>query len=169
MQFYIRKVRQDDAVTLAYIQTTSWKVAFKNIIGDDDLKRLTNLDRVTAMYSRLLNENKGNGYIGELDGKPHCIAYWDRARDAEMSQCAEIILIHSLPDNWRKGFGSKMMDVLLADISNAGYPSAILWVFIENERARKFYEAKGFVATDKVKLALGTTEICYIKDFCCNK
>ncbi len=58
MDFYIRKVIQDDAATLAYIQTTSWEAAFKNIIGDDELERLTNPDRVTAMYSRLLKEKK---------------------------------------------------------------------------------------------------------------
>ncbi len=114
---------QGDANKLAYIQTTSWKSAFKNIITDDDLERLTNLDKATAMYTRLINENKGNGYIGEIDGKPHCIAYWDKARDTKMCQYAEIICIHSLPDNWRKGFGSKMMDTVLADILNAGFSS----------------------------------------------
>ncbi|MCD7737740.1 MAG: GNAT family N-acetyltransferase [Lachnospiraceae bacterium] len=164
MQFCIRKVRKDDAAILAYIQTTSWKSAFKNLIGDDDLESMTNLDRVTAMYSRILNENKWNGYIGELDGKPHCMAWWDKARDDDLSQCAEIICIHSLPDNWRKGFGSKMMDTLIADILKAGFHTVILWVFTENERARRFYEAKGFVATDRVKSLLGTTEICYMKE-----
>ncbi len=40
MNFQIRKVMQGDAQKLAYIQTTSWKSAFKNIITDDDLVRL---------------------------------------------------------------------------------------------------------------------------------
>ena len=144
MQFQIRRAAQGDAGVLAFIQTESWKAAFQNILAAGDLDRLTSLDRAAAMYSRLLDENRGNGYIGELDGKPHSIAYWDKARDAEMAQYAEIICIHSLPAHWRMGFGSLMMDRLLADISKAGFHSVMLWVFTENVRARKFYEAKGF-------------------------
>ena len=116
------------------------------------------------MYQGLLAEGKGNGYIGEIDGKAHCIAYWDSARDADMPQCAEIICIHSLPDNWRKGFGGQMMDRILSDISQAGFKKVVLWVFTENSRARAFYEAKGFQPTDKIKPVLGTTEICYEKE-----
>lgn len=164
MQFQIRRAAQGDAGVLAFIQTESWKAAFQNILAAGDLERLTSLDRAAAMYSRLLDENRGNGYIGELDGKPHSIAYWDKARDAEMAQYAEIICIHSLPAHWRMGFGSLMMDRLLADISKAGFHSVMLWVFTENVRARKFYEAKGFSATDRVKPAFGTTELCYVKD-----
>ena len=110
MTYQIRRVQQGDAAALATVQTSSWKAAFRGILSDNDLERLTTVEKATAMYQGLLAEGKGNGYIGEIDGKAHCIAYWDSARDADMSQCAEIICIHSLPDNWRKGFGGQMMD-----------------------------------------------------------
>ena len=80
-----------------------------------------------------------------------------------MPDYAEIICIHSLPDNWRKGFGSKMMDRLLADIAQAGFKKVMLWVFVENTRARAFYETKGFRPTNKIKPSFGTMEICYVK------
>ena len=163
MDFGIRRVEQGDALTLASIQTSSWKTAFRGIIADNDLERLTNLDRATAMYHRLLAEEKGNGYIGEVDGKAHCIAYWDSSRDADMPQYAEIICIHSLPDNWRKGFGTQMMNRVLSDIAQSGFEKVMLWVFAENARARAFYEANGFHPTDRMKPALGTMEICYEK------
>ncbi len=164
MDYQIRPVGKDDSQTLAGIQTTSWRSAFRGILSEEDLDRLTNVEKATNMYRLLLNEGKGHGYIGDLDGKAHCIAWWDRSRDADMAGYAEIICIHSLPDNWRKGYGSKMMDRLLADIKTAGYHEVMLWVFTDNHRARAFYETKGFVATEKVKPALGTTEICYIKE-----
>jgi len=43
-----------------------------------------------------------------------------------------------------------MMDRLLEDIAAAGYANVMLWVFAQNEWARKFYEAKGFVPTEKI-------------------
>lgn len=163
MEVMIRKVRQGDANALAYIQTESWKAAFAGILDAEELTKRTNIDLVTAMYQRDLDENKGNGYILSIDGKPHCIAYWDAARNAELAGKAELICIHSLPDNWNKGFGSKMMDRVIKDIKAAGYSEVVLWVFRENRRARAFYEAKGFRLTDISKTVFGTEELLYSK------
>ena len=73
MEIDIRKVKQGDADTLAYIQTESWKAAFKEIIDADMLEKCTNIDKARAMYQRLLDDNKGNGYLLTVDNKPHCI------------------------------------------------------------------------------------------------
>lgn len=160
----IRRVRQGDANTLAYIQTESWKAAFAGILDAETLAKCTNIDRATAMYQRLLDENKGNGYLLSVDGNPHCIAYWDASRDAEFSGKAELICIHSLPDNWHKGFGSQMMDRVLKDIKEAGYFEVVLWVFRDNLRARIFYEAIGFTPTGISKPAFDTEEVLYSKE-----
>ena len=163
MEIDIRKVKQGDADTLAYIQTESWKAAFKGIIDDKMLEKCTNVDKTRLMYQRLLDENEGNGYLLSVDGKPHCIAYWDKARDFELALKAELICIHSLPDNWHKGFGTKMMDLVLADIKSSGYSEVVLWVFRDNISARVFYEAKGFVLNDVSKAAFDTEEVLYSK------
>ena len=164
MKVVIRKVKQGDASDLAYIQTESWKAAFASILEAETLTKCTNIERATAMYQRLLDENKGNGYLLTVNGKPHCIAYWDAARDAAFAGKAELICIHSLPGNWRKGFGSQMMNQVLMDIKQAGFSEVVLWVFRDNQRARAFYEAKGFRLTDISKPAFDTEEILYSKE-----
>ena len=164
MKAFIRKVCQSDAKVLAYIQTESWKSAFAGILDAETLARCTDIDRATAMYQRLLDENKGNGYLLLVDGTPHCIAYWDAARDIEFAGKAELICIHSLPDNWHKGLGSRMMDRVLMDIKKAGYSEVVLWVFQDNHRARAFYEAKGFRLTEISKAAFDTKELLYSKE-----
>lgn len=163
MEVVIRKVQQGDARDFAYIQTESWKAAFASILEAETLTKCTNIERATAMYQRLLDENKGNGYLLMVDGKPHCIAYWDAARDSEFVGKAELICIHSLPDNWRKGYGSQMMDRVLMDIKKSGYSEVVLWVFQDNLRARAFYETKGFVMTGISKPAFDTEEVLYSK------
>ena len=163
MEIDIRKVKQGDADTLAYIQTESWKAAFKGIIDDEMLEKCTDILKARLMYQRLLDDNKGNGYILTVDDKPHCIAYWDKARDSDLIGKAELICIHSLPDNWHKGFGSKMMDMVLEDIKKSGYSEVVLWVFRDNLRARAFYEAKGFVLNDVTKEAFDSEEVLYSK------
>lgn len=157
----IRRVHPGDENALAYIQTESWKAAFAGILDADTLTTRTDISRATAMYKRLLDEKKGNGYILSVDDKAHCIAYWDMARDAAFHGKAELICIHSLPDNWHKGYGSQMMDRVLKDIKDAGYSEVVLWVFRENARARAFYEAKGFALTDYTKPAFDAEEVLY--------
>ncbi len=157
----IRKVLHGDENTLAYIQTESWKAAFAGILDEETLVKYTNIDKAIEMYKRLLTENKGNGYILSVNGKPHCIAYWDKARDKEFTDKAELICIHSLPENWHKGYGSMMIDHVLKDIKAAGYSEVVLWVLKDNVRARAFYEAKGFVLTGILKHALDTVEVLY--------
>ena len=163
MEIDIRKVKQGEADTLAYIQTESWKAAFKGIIDDEMLEKCTDILKARLMYQRLLDDNKGNGYILTVDDKPHCIAYWDKARDSDLIGKAELICIHSLPNNWHKGFGSKMMDMILEDIKKSGYSEVVLWVFRDNLRARAFYEAKGFVLNDVTKEAFDSEEVLYSK------
>ncbi len=164
MGYKIRKVQEGDQVALAYIQTESWKAAFKEILPEETLQKATEINRATAMYQGLLDEHIGNGYLLEVNGAPHCIAWWDQARDDDMPDYAELICIHSLQDNWGKGYGTKMMEKVLGDIKDAGYTKVMLWVFTDNNRARKFYEAQGFVTYGKTKPCFETQEICYEKN-----
>ena len=159
----IRLARPGDEQTLAHIQTESWKAAFCDILPRDVMEKYTEIEFVTKIYRKLLETGKGNGYILELDGEAHGIAWWDAARAEDMPDTAELICIHSLPGNWRKGYGSKLMDRCLKDMAAAGYTRVMLWVFEENRRARAFYEAMGFAATGRSQPAFGAAEMCYEK------
>lgn len=160
----IRKVKVGDANTLAFIQTESWKSAFNGILSKEDLDRYTDVNRVITLYSKLLNQNIGNGFIMTIHENPHCIAYWDKTRDDEMEGYSEIICLHSLCDNWGKGYGTEMMNHVLIDIKNSGFSKVMLWVFKENYRARQFYEKHGFVLTEKSKEFCNAIEVMYRKD-----
>lgn len=159
----ILKVKEGDASILAYIQTESWKSAFINILSKEDLEKYTNIDRATDMYEKILNKKIGNGFILSVDDTPHCIAYWDKAREEQMEEYAEIICIHSLSKNWNKGYGTKMMEHILSEIKSSGFNNVVLWVFKENKRACKFYEKNGFVLTSKSKKFCDAVEVMYLK------
>lgn len=164
MDYTIERVKVGDEAILAHIMTESWKAGFKDILSPEVLTKYTNVDKATMMYKRLLEQNIGNGYLLKVEGKPHCIAWWDDTRETDMPGYAELICIHSLPGQWQQGYGSKMMDTVLYDISAAGYTKVMLWVFEKNTRARCFYEAKGFITKGKKKTGMGATEICYEKN-----
>ena len=161
MNCSIRRVKQGDEKALAYVQTESWKAAFAGIVPADLLEKCTEITRAENMYAKLLGENKGNGYILEIDGRAHCIAYWDASREKDLPGYAELICIHSLRDRWHQGYGSQMMARILSDIRGAGYDKAMLWVFEENTAAIRFYKKHGFADSGRRQKALGAVEAMY--------
>lgn len=163
MYWYVRKVQLGDEEILAQIQTESWKAAFSDFLDEGTLQRCTQIEKAEAMYRKLLENGTGNGYLLFADGVPHCIAWWDSARDTKFSGKAELICIHSLPDRWRYGLGSAMMNRILSDVMAEKYSSIVLWVFEQNYRARAFYEAHGFCPNGHTQMAFGITEMCYEK------
>ena len=164
MNIKIRKARNGDEKTLAYIQTESWKSAFANIISADDLKKYTDIVKAESMYKNVLKSGYAEISVLEIDGKPHCIAAWSKARNPEFSDSAELICIHSLCNNWGKGYGTMMMNHIFNEIKNSGYNSVVLWVFEKNTRARIFYEKHGFVLTGNTQTVYGAVEVMYRKD-----
>ena len=163
-KYSIRKVKNGDEKALAFIQTESWKSAFRDIVQKDLLSKCTDLSSAENMYRTLILNEKGNGYLLEINEKPHCIAFWDLSRESDMSGYAELICIHSLQENWHKGYGSKMMERVLADVKDAGYSKIMLWVFEDNCRAIGFYKKYGFAPNGRKQACLETTEIMLEKD-----
>ena len=157
----IRKVQIGDEKILAYIQTESWKKAFADIISKEDMKKYADINKSEEMYEYLLSNNIGYGMILLIEGRPHGIAYWDKTREENMPEYAEIICIHSLQDNWGKGYGSRMMEHVLKEIKEAGYEKVMLWVFEENMRAIRFYEKHGFIKSDNKKMFEDSVEVMY--------
>ena len=159
----IRKAMPGDEQVLAYIQTESWKSAFAGILSPEELVRCTNLEKAEQMYRSILSREGCNMAIEFVADQPHCIAAWGKNRCDLGDVVGELICIHSLQNNWAKGYGSAMMEYVLAQLQKANYESVILWVFEANTRARKFYEKHGFELTEKKKMANGIVELMYMK------
>ena len=56
MNCSVRKVRRGDEETLAFIQTESWKAAFKDIISPETLKKCTDKETSKAMYREIIEK-----------------------------------------------------------------------------------------------------------------
>lgn len=166
MNITIRKAKLGDEKILAYIQTESWRSAFADIISAEDMERCTDIAKAEAMYENVLKSGYAEMSILEINDKPHCIAAWSKARNPQFSDCAEIICIHSLCDNWGQGYGSTMMNHIIDEIKKSGYNSVLLWVFEKNTHAREFYKKHGFEITDNTQTTYGAVEVMYRKNLC---
>lgn len=166
MNITIRKAKLGDEKILAYIQAESWKSAFADIISGENMERYTDIVKTEAMYENVLKSGYAEVSILEINGKPHCVAAWSKARNPQFSDCAEIICIHSLCDNWGQGYGSMMMNHIIDEIKKSGYNSVLLWVFEKNTRAREFYKKHGFELTNNTQISYDAVEVMYRKELC---
>jgi ribosomal protein S18 acetylase RimI-like enzyme len=57
---------------------------------------------------------------------------------------AQIHLLHVRPLRWNGGIGTALLDRALAALAADGFVAAFLWVLERNERARHFYERRGW-------------------------
>lgn len=159
----LRRAVPGDEKVLACIQTESWKAAFSAILSAGELERSTNLERAEEMYRKVLDQHKAELVIEFVDKQPHCIAGWSRNRNGLGEAAAELICIHSLCDKWHQGYGSVMMRHVLEEMKEVGYSQAILWVFEENRRSRRFYEKHGFRLSGQKNQSHGVVEVMYAK------
>lgn len=94
------RAQEKDAALCAHIQRQSWRTAFRGILPEDTLDQLTALAKNEAMYSQVLAAGLIEGWLLFLDDASHAMAFWGPSRDEETQGWAELICIHSLPDNW---------------------------------------------------------------------
>jgi GNAT superfamily N-acetyltransferase len=62
----------------------------------------------------------------------------DRAGEAELRR------LYVIPEQWGRGVGSSLHDAALRLAQQAGATTAWLWVLEQNDRARAFYEHRGW-------------------------
>lgn len=162
MEVTLRPAVAEDAADLAAIQAASWNAAFVEILTPEILREYTDFARLEEMYRNILASPELHLTLELVNDVPHGLAAWSASRDGE-AKTAELICIHSRPSNWGKGYGAALMRHALLEMENAGYSYAALWVFAENRRARRFYEALGFAATGATQISFGCEELQYRK------
>ena len=159
----IRTAVPEDVQAVSRIQIESWWSAFADILTEQTLEDHLKEDAIEQMYRHVLADERFHGLLLTLDGQPHAMAFWSAAREEQTPGLAELICIHSLKENWGKGYGSQLMERALAEMKAAGYREVLLWVFEQNLRARRFYEKFGFSLSGQQQNNLGANEIQYRK------
>jgi GNAT superfamily N-acetyltransferase len=147
----VRGAVPDDAAAIATIRVAGWRAAYAGLIEQAVLDAL---DPVTeAVRRRAEWAERPTPVVAEVDGRvvgfvltcPYrtaieAPAHWPHDPDA-----GEVAALYVDPAVHGRGVGRALMDRALADLRAAGHPVAHLWVLTGNARARRFYEAAGFV------------------------
>jgi ribosomal protein S18 acetylase RimI-like enzyme len=82
--------------------------------------------------------------------------------DPDFDGEGQLMRLHVLPSEWRRGVGGALHDAALSHLACQGYHRAGLWVIAANTGARALYEARRWTLRPEYKLHVsGVTELRY--------
>ncbi len=143
----MRRAYPEDARAIAGVQVRSWQAAYPGIVPDAFLRSLSVEDRV-ARWNAIFRESASTVFVAEDD---EGLIGWisvGPSRDADTRPTTgELWAIYLAPERWREGGGRALWSHGRAHLQRAGFADVIVWVFEDNQRARRFYERMGFAPT----------------------
>lgn len=149
----VRTAVPGDAPGIAAVHVETWRAAYVGLVPQPILDRLS-IDRRLAFWSEHLSSpGDSRTWVADADGRIVGFAGTARPTAADLPQAtAELEMIYLLPETWRQGVGRALLRAAVADLVERGFATAILWVFTANDRARRFYEANGWLADGSAQM-----------------
>ena len=151
----IRKAEPPDARRIAEVTVASWRVAYRGLLPDSLLDSLSIEDREERWRLRVVEQIWQTLVLEQRGCVIGFVAFGaSRDEDTNLGRCGEVFAIYLLPGEWRKGYGSALMDAALGSLRDEGYAEVTLWVLDGNERGKAFYEGTGFGADGGAKVVI---------------
>ena len=140
----IRKATSADTSDIADLYVRARRAAYAHFFDAGYLAWLS-VENATPLWEERLSDASGMtllvGYEGE---RIYGLTGYGKARDSDAGRLGEVYALHVDPDYWRRGIGTTLLSEAERGLRDQAFAEAILWVYEENERARRFYEHQGW-------------------------
>lgn len=147
MEPRIRPGGLDDLPAVASLHALSQRATYQGIIPAWAL-RATTADRLRRTWARRVARESGTHrlFLAEAVGELRGFSYVGPGDDVERvpPDTGVLYAIHVHPAATGMGIGGALMELCLRTFAEWRFAQAILWVLEGNDRARRFYEHKGW-------------------------
>jgi GNAT superfamily N-acetyltransferase len=134
----IRPATPADARSVAEVHVASWRDAYRGMLPDAYLSRLSVDDR-EAMWREAFADPSSGAFVAESSGRIVGFVSFGPSRDDDAGEeVGEIPAIYLQPREVGTGVGRGLFEAATEALRRAGYRRATLWVLEANERARRF-------------------------------
>lgn len=152
----IRPAQPRDAAAIALIHVRTWQAAYRGQLPETYLKSLdAELDQRTARWERSIANATARGQhqlVAEESGRVVGFVTFGPSEDEPVDpEVGQVYAIYVDADYWDRGYGRELFAAAVRGLTDAGFDAATLWVLDSNTRARRFYEAAGWVADGATK------------------
>lgn len=142
----IRRAAPGDARAVAEVHVASWRHAYRGLLPDDFLGRLSVEDREAMWLGVFADPDpKAGAFVAARDSGIVGFASYGPTRDEDAPDgTGEVPAIYVDPAALGTGTGRELLVAATAALREAGFARASLWVLEANEGARRFYERAGW-------------------------
>jgi GNAT superfamily N-acetyltransferase len=137
----LRSARAGEAETLLAIQRSSALAAFAHVFPPD--RYTFPADVVREHWKRALDDRATEVLLAEQDGDAVGLAAFSRGW---------LRSLFVVPAAQRMGIGSGLLDQALVRLREAGDTRCRLWTLEENQKARGFYERRGWRLDGRMRI-----------------
>ena len=145
----------EDVREIAVVHVRSWQAAYRGLLPQAYLDGLDPTQRTGQWERSLSATDRSHGGTLVADAGGHLLGFVSygpaRDDDVDSKRVGEIYAVYLVPAAWDKGIGKQLMTAAFGRLGEAGFDQAILWVLDSNVRARRFYEAGGWLADEAGK------------------
>ena len=149
----IRRAGLPDAKGIAIVHVTAWQAAYRGLLPDDALDRLS-IDVGEKHWLERISRTAGHILVAEQEG--HIVGFVacgsSQDEDAVPARVGEEYVIYVHPEQWRQGHGAALMGEAAECLREDGFEEITVWVLKGNQGAIAFYEAAGFRADGASKV-----------------
>lgn len=149
----MRPAVAEDADAIARVHVSAWQRAYDGLLPDDLLAAQSVAVRTRAWRRHLTEPQDALTWVAGDAGEPvRGFVTIGPSRDGDVpAAVGELYVLYVHPASWDGGWGSRLMDVATEALERRYDGVATLWVLDANERARRFYEKRGWRTDGTVK------------------
>lgn len=144
----IRKAIYEDALAIATLHIAAWRAAYRGQIPDEHLDSMS-LDARLVRWQGILETEMAPKctFVAECAGQIVAFATVGHSRDVDGTPIiGELYALYVAPEAMNQGVGSTLISFGQKHLIDHNFTRATLWVLESNQRARRFYESKGWAA-----------------------
>jgi GNAT superfamily N-acetyltransferase len=142
----IRPATREDARPIAEVHVASWRQAYRGLLPDDYLEKLSVDERASQRLAWFADPSPGSGVLVAED-RGHLVGFasFGPSRDDDApAGTGEVPAIYVDPAEVGRGIGRELLAEAEAALRAAGFGRATLWVLEANAPARRFYDKAGW-------------------------
>lgn len=152
----IRPAQLRDAAAIALIHVRTWQAAYRGQLPEGFLKSLdTEIELRTARWERSIANAAYRGQtqlVAEDGDRVVGFVTFGLSEDEPVDpKIGQIYAIYVDAVYWDRGYGRGLFAEAVRGLTDAGFDAATLWVLNTNTRARRFYEAAGWLDDGAMK------------------
>jgi len=139
----IRPITPADALVLARLHAESWRSAYRGLFSDTFLDHEVHAERLQAWTERMTALAPADlGFIAEIDHGPVGFIFVRAAHDPAWGTLVDNL--HVASGLRGQGLGRQLLATAMRELLSRGHRHPVwLWVFEQNEAARRVYARLG--------------------------